>query len=59
MPIVGVLFTDRTYFILEDVELGLAHAEQFDQLYPAEYLQSLQHIEKLPAPTTEPQLKVL
>lgn len=59
MPIVGALFTDRTYFTLEDVELGLTHAEQFDKLYPADYLQSLHHMEKLPAPTTEPQLKVL
>ena len=46
LPIVGALFTDKTYFSLEDVELGLAHAEQFDKLYPADYLQSLQHLEQ-------------
>jgi hypothetical protein len=38
MPIVGALFTEKMYFSLEDVELDLAHAEQFDNLYPSDYL---------------------
>lgn len=27
MPVTGALFTEKRYFSLEDVELGLAHAE--------------------------------
>jgi len=38
LPILGALFTEKMYFSLADVELGLAHAEQFDQLYPTDYL---------------------
>jgi hypothetical protein len=41
------------YFSYEDVELGLAHAEQFEKLYPFDYLESLQLLEKM-QPTTEP-----
>jgi len=59
LPIVGALFTERGYFSLDDIELGLAHEEQFDKLYPADYLKSLQLLEKLPAPTTDPQLKTM
>jgi hypothetical protein len=40
------------------VEIGLSFAEGFEQMFPADYLQSLQHLEKLQA-TTEPQLKAL
>jgi superfamily II DNA helicase RecQ len=41
IAIKGALFTDRMYFTLEDVELGLSFTEQFDKLYPIDYLQSL------------------
>lgn len=39
------------YFTLEGVELSLEHAEQFDKLYPADYLQSLKLLKQLQAIT--------
>jgi hypothetical protein len=38
--------------------MGLNFAEGFEQMFPADYLQSLQHLEKLQA-TTKAQLKAL
>lgn len=59
LPVVGAVFTEKPYQSIQQLELGLEHMEQFDKLYPADYIQSLKLLEKLPAPTTESQNKAI
>jgi hypothetical protein len=58
LPIIGALFTNKPYTTIQQVELGLSFQEQFDKLYPSDYLTSLNYLQKC-SPTTEPQLKIL
>jgi hypothetical protein len=58
LPCIGAIFTEKPYTTIQQVELGLSHAEGFDKLYPVDYLESLSLLQ-LCHPTTEPQLKIL
>ena len=38
---IGAIFTEKSYNNIEDVEMGLSFAEGFEQMYPADYMESL------------------
>ena len=41
LPIVGAIFTEKPYTTIQQVEIGLSHAEGFDKMYSADYMESL------------------
>ena len=40
-PIIGAIFSNKSYANIQDVEMGLGFVEGFDKLYPSDYSQSL------------------
>ena len=55
LPVIGAIVTDKPYSTLQQVELGLSHNQQFEQLYTPDYLASHTLLVNLPAAVTGPQ----
>ena len=44
LPIVGAVFTEKAYSNIGQLQAGLQHQEQFDKLYPVDYVESLKFL---------------
>ena len=51
LPIIGAIITSEPYKTLEQLQIGLAHLEQFDKLYPSDYIKSLIFLQEIDAKT--------